>query len=176
MCLYSRAGRPTVQHSASIYIYSDVVVLSGRVRMQRPRNRFHTYTLVYSWVCVCVCVCSLRAFIYIGTSARGGITFVCVICIYIYMYVCWPVQRASRRRVFGSLTNFFPVLSIIIIIRLCTSRVYSAPYVSRIHIIDMYIDRFRFWYIIYSYILYARMHANIIWSPLDHTYYYCCCY
>lgn len=85
----AQGDRPTVQQCIAAYMYNqytDVVVLSGRIRMQRPRNRFHTYThklvSVFLYVCVCVCVCSFQAFIYIGTSARGSITLVYIIYIY----------------------------------------------------------------------------------------------
>jgi len=142
----------------------DVVVLSGRVRMQRPRNRFHTYTWVYS----CVCVCSLqfaRVYLYRYIYTRGHY-------IRIYGYKMAGVTRFVKKS-FRFVNKFFFRRIHYYYIYLCFSCIYRAGYdgheikscTFHVHIYYIYRSLHRR---VYYIIIYTRMHANIIWSLIDH--------
>lgn len=110
----AQGDRPTVQQCIAAYMYNqytDVVVLSGRIRMQRPRNRFHTYThkLVSVFLCMCVQFSSVYLYRYICT--RGH---------YIGIYIASTTRVVNRS--FRFVNEFFFVLSIIPIDINCVSR------------------------------------------------------
>jgi len=95
----AQGDRPTVQQCIAAYMYNqytDVVVLSGRIRMQRPRNRFHTYThklvSVFLYVCVRMCVQFSSVYLYRYICTRGH-----YIGIYIYITSTTCVVNRSFR-------------------------------------------------------------------------------